>query len=218
MSSPWNFRNSNRGKQEIEVPRSSLRLAGPVWRTLYVCAKAQEKNDGLGKAKIPNVGGPKLVKRQLLASVVQSILLYTAPVWTCGQKDKKIHGINGDNSKEITPESNFGLYNGLQRYISGTPPINLLAEERKLIYEKRPGYENSKEARIRTIIDKWQEELVSHADTAQWTKRLIPNIVQWWACKYSNKDYFFTQVSTGHGSYFRRNESTVMKDRIKKEI
>lgn len=47
----------------------------------------------------------------------------------------------------------------------------------------------------------WQTEWTDHQRTAQWTKRLIPNIVDWYKCKHRRTDYFVTQALTGHGSF-----------------
>ncbi|KAJ8912033.1 hypothetical protein NQ315_000526 [Exocentrus adspersus] len=100
--------------------------------------------------------------------------------------------------------------------ISGTPPIDLLAEKRKLMFQKRSGYENSGKARKRTI-QKWQEEWDSHVDTAQWTKRLIPNISQWITCKFRNTNYFFMQALTGHESFtaYTHQISKTVNDRCR---
>jgi hypothetical protein len=38
---------------------------------------------------MPNVGGPKASSRKIMASVVNSIVLYTAPVWCQALKYKK---------------------------------------------------------------------------------------------------------------------------------
>ncbi|KAJ8911986.1 hypothetical protein NQ315_003268 [Exocentrus adspersus] len=139
----------------------------------------------LGLAKLmPNIGGPVASKRRLLAAVVQSILLYAAP------RKALIRVISAYRT----------ISAAAAQVISGTPPIHLLVEEHKNVFEGNSGYENNKEARQQTLR-KWQAEWEAHEGTAQWTKRLIPNLQVWIQYAHRNMDYCLTQVLTGHGSF-----------------
>jgi len=46
----------------------------------YVTQKASKMQGALSRM-LPNIGGPKVGRRLLLARVVASILLYAAPIW-----------------------------------------------------------------------------------------------------------------------------------------
>lgn len=51
---------------------------------------------------MPNVGGPSACKRRMLRSVVESVLLYAAPVWRGGARrevNPEVHGVcSGERS------------------------------------------------------------------------------------------------------------------------
>ncbi|KAJ8911626.1 hypothetical protein NQ315_015167 [Exocentrus adspersus] len=113
----------------------------------------------------------------------------------------------------LTNCNNFRTYRTVSvaatQVISGIPPIHLLIEERRNMFEGTAGYENSREARIRTI-SKLQEEWSTQVETAQWTKRLIPDLRVWLDCPHRDKsnfrcnpqptnmvNYYFTQALTG---------------------
>ena len=83
---------------------------------------------------MPNIGGPTEAKRRLVARVVNSKLLYPAPVWTSALNNRAIQ-------KKL-----FSAHRGVvMRIVSAyrtvatsamlvlaiVPPIDLLAEERK---------------------------------------------------------------------------------------
>ena len=76
------------GEHEIEWKKSIKYLGVQLDRRLsfgehmqIATAKAIQCEAALTRLK-PNIGGPRKTKRRLVASVVNSKLLYAAPVWT----------------------------------------------------------------------------------------------------------------------------------------
>ena len=69
------------------------------------------------------------------------------------------------------------------------------AEVRKLGVRAGPGT-----SQRRATTEKWQEIWDNHTTTAQWTKKLIPNIAKWLECTHRRVDYTLTQFLTGYGT------------------
>nr|CAI5852388.1 unnamed protein product [Callosobruchus analis] len=154
---------------------------------------------------MPNVGGPGSHKRQLLYTVVQSTLLYGAPVWKKAM-DTKLHSskmlrIQRKMLLRVTSAYRTTSAEALQ-VISGTIPIDLLAEERWRLFNSIDSNTPlvRKAAREETISN-WQRRWENNTTNAQWTKRLIPSISRWLKCKHRVLDYHLTQLLTGHGCF-----------------
>ena len=76
------------GEHEIEWKKSIKYLGMQLYRRLsfgehlqIATAKAIQCEAALTRL-MPNIGGPREAKRRLVASVVNSKLLYAAPIWT----------------------------------------------------------------------------------------------------------------------------------------
>nr|CAH7732355.1 unnamed protein product [Callosobruchus chinensis] len=50
-------------------------------------------------------------------------------------------------------------------------------------------------------IREWQVIWEQNTETAQWTKRLIPDLDPWVSCPHRSTDYYLTQALTGHGPF-----------------
>lgn len=98
--------------------------------------------------------------------------------------------------------------------ISGTIPIDLLARERKELWDLKKSETNDtddhtrdrtntrrQQARARTL-QIWQERWASEAK-GKWTKRLIPNIDKWYDRKFGEVNYYITQMLSGHGYFYK---------------
>ncbi|XP_074031356.1 uncharacterized protein [Leptinotarsa decemlineata] len=85
--------------------------------------------------------------------------------------------------------------------ITGIPPIDLLVEERRRLDDRETFTEEVRAEERNRTIGKWQQRWTANTSTAQWTKRLIPNLKPWLDCKFKNLEYFVTQALTGHGSF-----------------
>lgn len=147
---------------------------------------------------MPNIGGPRSSKRKVLASVVHSQLLYAAPVW-CKALEKqqplrkltriqKTAGIRVCSGYRTISAEGVGV-------LSGIPPIELLANERRETYEGRQPQEARK-----TLMTKWQEKW-DRGIHGRWTWRLIPDIRAWTERPHGDVDYFMTQALSGHGCF-----------------
>lgn len=155
---------------------------------------------------MPNVGGATSSKRVLLYRVMESIVLYGAPVWS-----SMVEQIPAYRNK-LNQTQRKGLMRVISSYrtvstealqtIAGIPPMDLLAKERRLIYESGRGHDPQMRTEIRTrTMTEWQDRWDQLESKAQWTKRLIPNLSRWVECKHREVGYFLTQFLSGHGSF-----------------
>lgn len=164
-----------------------------------------EKQTAILTRLMPNVGGPGSYKRQALYGVTLSILLYGGPVWQDVLKYKKYKGMMERVQRKMLLRVASAYRTASTRaiqVITGATPIEIMVKERLYLYESRQGHlkEIRIAARNRTLED-WQEMWDANRETAQWTKRLIPNIKPWVECRHRRTDYFTTQFFTGHGSF-----------------
>lgn len=153
-----------------------------------------------------NTYGPKPSIRRLLMSTAHSILLYGAEVWADALAVKKYR-------KAMTNVQRRGALRIACAYrtvsaeavlvVAGVIPIDLLATERKRIYDRDE--ETSKEdaavrERERTLTD-WQVRWTTES-CGSWTRRLIRNLGSWTERNFGEVNFYLTQFLTGHG-YFR---------------
>ncbi|KAJ8964787.1 hypothetical protein NQ317_016081 [Molorchus minor] len=167
--------------------------------------KKEEVKAAILSQVMPNIGGPSSQKRSILNGVVQSIVLYGAPVWQRAMHKKRYRAmVDGVQRKSLLRVAS--AYRTVSvaavQVVTATPPLSLLAEERTYLYETQNGHqpEIRQVARERTIC-RWQTEWEENTVTAQWTKRLIPVLDGWVKCKHRSTDYFLTQALTGHGPF-----------------
>ncbi|CAB0038639.1 unnamed protein product [Trichogramma brassicae] len=165
-----------------------------------VSAKAAGVIGALAKI-MPNSGGPRSSRRKLYAHVVDSILLYGAPVWSTAalkrafmQQAESAHRraclrvIGG--RPHVAYEATYVL--------AGIPPLALLADERARLYGRRR--EDAKDEERLATLSKWQEAW-DRSKKARWTHRLIPNIRVWIERRHGELNYHLTQLLTGHGFF-----------------
>ena len=89
---------------------------------------------------MPNIGAPREAKIRLVASVVNSKLLYAAPVWTSALNNHAIQkklfwaqrGVMLRNVSAYRTVSTSAVL-----VLASVPPINLLVEERKETFQLR---------------------------------------------------------------------------------
>lgn len=197
--------------REIEISRQIKYLGvtiddklrfGPHVRE--VSRKAEKQTSALTKL-MPNIGGPIDIKRKILYGVVQSTLLYGAPIWGNALNIKR-------NEKIITSVQRRILLRVGSAYrtvsaiaiqaITSCPPIKLLIEERTRIHEAEDGNTEVAKKREREItLNTWREEWSIQDGKSVWTKRLIKDVKQWTTCKHKRTDYFLTQFLSGHGTF-----------------
>ncbi|CAB0039254.1 unnamed protein product [Trichogramma brassicae] len=165
-----------------------------------VSAKAAGVIGALAKI-MPNSGGPRSSRRKLYAHVVDSILLYGAPVWcTAAQTRAYIQQAESAHRRaclrviggrpHVAYEATYVL--------AGIPPLALLADERARLYGRRR--EDAKDEERLATLSKWQKAWDRYTK-ARWTHRLIPNIRVWIERRHGELNYHLTQLLTGHGFF-----------------
>lgn len=153
-----------------------------------------------------NTKGPRPSIRRLLMTVTHSILLYGAEIWGGAMRVKKYR-------KSMLAVQRRGALRIACAYrtvseaavlvIAGVIPIDLLAIERKRIFEKSEELGRPRAAtdeRTKTLED-WQTRWTV-CEQGRWTKRLIADVRPWKERNFGEVDFYLTQFLSGHG-YFR---------------
>ncbi|XP_072395087.1 uncharacterized protein [Diabrotica undecimpunctata] len=117
---------------------------------------------------MPNIGGPSSQKRRMYLQVVQSTLLYGAPIWADVLNYKKYKDMITRAQRKpllkVTSAYRTTSTMALQ-VIAGTLPIHLLAKERQTLYNSRDGHLPQVRAAIREqLLSEWQAEWDSQID------------------------------------------------------
>jgi len=132
----------------------------------------------------------------MLNGVIQSILLYAAPVWEINKYKEMLLSVQRRSLLRVISGYRTISAAAVQA-VAGVPPVDLLINERTRIYK---GLQNQCGAREETM-QKWQDRWTQETVKAQWTKKLIPDLTKWTNCKHRRTNYFFTQALSGHGSF-----------------
>ncbi|CAB0039643.1 unnamed protein product [Trichogramma brassicae] len=138
-------------------------------------------------AKImPNTGGPRSSRRELYALVIDSILLYGAPIWRYATETqtyiRQAEAVHRRACLRVISGRPHVSYD-VTYVIAGVHPLALLADERARIYQRCP--EDIKEEERRESLSKWQD-------------RLVPPSVMFWSyasCLHRRRD------PVGRGAY-----------------
>ena len=191
--------------ETVVIPSPSIRYLGVHLDTKLTFSehlkntinKAEKTMKALS-AVMPNIGGPRSSKRKLLASVVQSQILYAAPIWHTAMEKPKL-------KQRLLSLQRLCLIRVCSAYrsisteavgvIAGIPPIHLLVKENTAKY----GGISKVEAR-RHLMETWQREW-ENTTKGRWTYLLIPNIEAWVNRKHGEVDYYLTQALSGHGCF-----------------
>jgi len=127
------------------------------------CASAKAMKTVISLSRImPNIGGPKQKKHQLLMSVAQSKLLYAAPIWASSL-------VFEVNKKELLKPQRLMAIRVASAYrtvstnailvVAGMLPLHLMVSERNEVPEtKKAGSQPNKEELRKKAINKWQCE------------------------------------------------------------
>jgi hypothetical protein len=177
--------------------------------------KALASANALAKL-MPNIKGPGQWKRRLLATVVESQLLYAAPVWA-----DTVSASSGSVRLLLRPQRVIAL-RVIRAYrmvsdeaallLAYMPPANLLAEERSRIRSRRKqqplpdappmSLEKIKSLERKTTLEIWQRSW-AYSRKGQWTRMLIPDVRRWHDKLLPKVPTTFrvTQALTGHGCF-----------------
>ncbi|XP_015118901.1 uncharacterized protein LOC107042377 [Diachasma alloeum] len=134
---------------------------------------------------MPNIGGPKQRRRALLSSVVTSVLTYGISIWAdvlqLQEARHKIAPVYRLSALRVASAYRT-VSEGAVCVISRIIPIEVLAEERRSLYErKRSEALNSEELKIqerRNSLSRWQQKW-SDSTKGRWTYRLISQVAAW---------------------------------------
>lgn len=172
----------------------------------YASSKAAGVQTALARL-MPNIGGPKPAMRRLLASVINSVILYASPVWAEALAVKEVR-------RKLTSIHRLSALRTISGFrtvsaeaacvVAGMLPIDVLVDELQRIYDRsmmNPTARKKvrKEERANSIV-KWQSRWNS-ASKGRWTHTLIPNITSWLERKHGETTYYMTQFLTGHGCF-----------------
>nr|XP_022906252.1 uncharacterized protein LOC111418053 [Onthophagus taurus] len=162
--------------------------------------KASEKAGKIINAMtgiMPKVRGRSQKKRRLIATVVQSVILYAAPAWEDALKYKRyvkiLRSIERKASICVTSAYRTASTNAVG-VLAGYPPYGLLAWERARNWESRG---TCKEGNRQEIYSRWQERWARHTG---WTSILIKNVKEWQE-RGPATNYYATQAILGHGAF-----------------
>ena len=173
------------GTQEIRTKPSAVYLGVTIDTKLKFTEhirKATEKASlrvGQLSRLMANTHGPKPMIRRLLMSTIHSILLYGAEVWADALRVNRrrvcMAAVQRRGALRIAC-SYRTVSEAAVVVISNVIPIDLLAFERKRIYEKTTELGKiraAREARANTL-DAWQQRW-DEETKGRWTHRLIPS-------------------------------------------
>jgi len=171
---------------------------------------------------MPNVGGPRQKKRQLLMSVAQSQLLYAAPIWASALvfevNIKKL--LKPQRKMAIRVSSAYcTVSTNAILVVSGLLPLHIMVPERTAMRaaQKAGSAPPSKKELRQESLNKWQNEW-EKSGTGEWTKRLIPDLRPWVSRSFGLANFHITQFLTGHGCFgkylwrFKKLDSPVCHD------
>ena len=195
------------GGEEIKT-KQAIRYLG-VWigkdgsHSEHVQRTVLRANQKLAQLErlMPNINGPRQIKRRVLAQAAESVMIYAAPVWsneiTRRQKSKKLlQSLQRRAAIKIAAAYRTASYEAVL-VVAGLPPIELLLAERTTRYtNKTITKSEAREIAINTWQRRWTETFA-----AQWTKSLIPDLVAWTNRKNGEVGFYLTQALTGHGQF-----------------
>lgn len=149
---------------------------------------------------MPNVGGPSYLRRRLLGTVMDSIILYAAPIWEEVLKYKTAieHLQRAQRRGAIRISRGYRTAStAALLVIAGTMPIALKIQERTKIY--RLGGD-SKELAREQAFESWQRNWDAETK-GRWTHRLIQQVKPWVEREHGGITFRLTQFLSGHGCF-----------------
>ena len=120
---------------------------------------------------VDNIGGQKPEKRRLLMSVVNSVLLYESEIWADTTKISKYR-------QKISSLSYHMVSLAAIQVVASVIPIDLLALERKYIYESVKEREVASTRARSNFMKEWQGRWNSDLK-GRWTHKLISDLQAW---------------------------------------
>ncbi|CAB0041061.1 unnamed protein product [Trichogramma brassicae] len=153
---------------------------------------------------MPIIGGPRSSRKWLYAYVIDSILLYSTPTWSCGTRAqtsmRRAEAIHRRASLRVISGRPHLSYKATY-VLASIPPLTLLADERSWLHQCR--HEDARVEERQETLKRCQSQW-DRSPKGRRTHRLIPNIRLWIERRHGEVDYNLTQLLTGHG-YFKHH-------------
>lgn len=168
---------------------------------------------------LPNLGGPDNRVRRLYMGTVRSIALYGAPLWAealVKSRRGKTIMLSALHPMILRVARTYRTVSrSAAQILAGIPPITLLAEEQRKMYQalclrKRRGIGTSEKIRLRMrhhfrqkTMDSWQRELATEMARAggRVLLALQPVLDEWTNRTHGFMTYRMAQIITGHGCF-----------------
>lgn len=209
------------GGELIEVKSSMKYLGVIIDRRMsfedhfeYVEKRANQMSASLERL-LPNLRGPKEIKRRLYANVVISVILYAAPVWSCELlaskkgRDKIDRLMRTINIRVIAGYRTVSLE--ASSILARIPPLHLQAGERTRIYYRVRDLKSLSDWSMGDVHKIEEEE--SLITRRQWALQLqrpviagsrtrdaiLPSLNEWLDRMHGGATFHLTQILTGHG-------------------
>ncbi|KAL7297136.1 hypothetical protein TKK_0009555 [Trichogramma kaykai] len=166
---------------------------------------------------MPTIGCPRSSRRRFYANVIDSILLYGAPIWSCGTGTRagirRAEAIHRRACLRVI-SGRLHLSHDATYVLASIPPLALLADERSRLYQRRHGDARAEERQ--ETLRRWQSRW-DRSSKGRWTHRLIPNVRSWIERRHGEVDYHLTQLLTGHGYFKHHSQRYDVRNIEKKE-
>ncbi|CAB0028399.1 unnamed protein product [Trichogramma brassicae] len=135
--------------------------------------KASRVAGALSQIK-PTIGGPRSSRRRLYANVIDSILLYGAPIWSSETGTRA----GTRRAEAIHRRACLRVISGRPHFsyeatyvLASIPPLALLADERSWLYQRR--HEDARAEERQETLRRWQSQWDRCSPKGRWTHRLI---------------------------------------------
>lgn len=160
---------------------------------------------------MPNIGGPSAERRELLASVVTSRLLYAAHVWATRASKYGMNRVALGSARRLAALRVTRCYRTVSTvaalFFAEMLPADLLAIERETVRRRRKAEPDANkneldaEAREATVSE-WERRWADETTVAAWTRRVLLSVRKWIGRPPGAPvTYRLAQVLTGHGAY-----------------
>lgn len=177
------------------------------WEQIRYATEKASKMTILLSRLMANTGGPTQNKRRIVMNVTNAILLYGCEIWADALKRdiyrKQMAAVQRRGALRVA-SSYRTVSEPAVLVIASVPPIDLMAQERKRIFELKSdiGAEAARAEAHEQTLCCWEERWKN--DTrGRWTVRLVGDLREWVNRGHGEVNYYLTQFLSGHG-YFRK--------------
>lgn len=182
----------------------------------YIEGKTNRISAELGRI-LPNLRGPREVKRKLYANVVASVVLYAASVWSGALvasrrgREKLDQLMRKINIRVIAGYRTVSLE--ASSLLARIPPLHLQASERTRVYHRvqdlkeQPNWSEAEVKRIKdeeALLTRRQWELQLQRPVIAGTRTrdaILPHFNEWLDRAHGGATFHLTQILMGHGCF-----------------